>query len=67
MLWLGTMFLSVAMFSILWYAAVDLDQTWLWYVCGIVLGATMLFVFAVFEKRRENLKRIMSDMQSWEE
>jgi len=67
MLWLGTMFLSVAMFSILWYAAVDLDQTWLWYVCGIVLGATMLFVFAVFEKRRENLKRLMSDMQSWEE
>ncbi len=67
MLWLGSMFLSVAMFSILWYAAVDLDQTWLWYVCGIVLGATMLFVFAMFEKRRENLKRIMSDMQSWEE
>lgn len=67
MLWLGSMFLAVAMFSILWYAAVDLDQTWIWYVCGIVLGAMMLFVFAMFEKRREELKHIMSNLQTWEE
>jgi hypothetical protein len=67
MLWLGSMFLAVAMLSILWYAAVDLQQTWLWYVCGIVLGAAMLFVFAMFEKRKEDLKRIVSNMQSWEE
>jgi len=67
MLWLGTMFLAVAMFSILWYAAVDLEQTWIWYVCGIVLGAFMLFVFAMFEKRREELKRIVSNLQTWEE
>jgi hypothetical protein len=67
MLWLGSMFLAVAMFSILWYAAVDLNQTWLWYVCGIVLGAVMLFVFAMFEKRREELKRLMSNVQQWEE
>lgn len=67
MLWLGSMFLAVALFSILWYAAVDLNQTWIWYVCGIVLGATMLFVFAMFEKRREEVNRLMSNVQTWEE
>jgi hypothetical protein len=67
MLWLGSMFLAVALFSILWYAAVDLNQTWIWYVCGIVLGAAMLFVFAMFEKRREELKRLMTNVQTWEE
>jgi hypothetical protein len=67
MLWLGSMFLCVALFSILWYAAVDLEQTWIWYVSGIILGAIILVVFALFEKRREDLKRIMSSMQRWEE
>jgi hypothetical protein len=67
MLWLGSMFLCVALFSILWYAAVDLEQTWIWYVSGIVLGAVILVVFALFEKRREDLKRIMNSMQKWEE
>jgi hypothetical protein len=67
MLWLGSMFLCVALFSILWYAAVDLEQTWIWYVSGIILGAIILIVFALFEKRREDLKRIMSSMQQWEE
>jgi hypothetical protein len=32
-----------------------------------VLGAVMLFVFAMFEKRREELKRLMSNVQQWEE
>jgi hypothetical protein len=55
------------LFSILWYAAVDLEQTWIWYASGIVLGAIILVVFALFEKRREDLKRIMNNMQQWEE
>jgi len=67
MLWLGSMFLCVALFSILWYAAVDLEQTWIWYASGIVLGAIILVVFALFEKRREDLKRLMNNMQQWEE
>lgn len=67
MLWLGSMFLAVSMFSILWYAAVDLEQTWLWYVCGILLGAMMLFVFGLFEKRQEELKKVITGIQTWEE
>jgi hypothetical protein len=67
MLWLGSMFLCVALFSILWYAAVDLEQTWIWYASGIALGVIILVIFALFEKRREDMKRIMANMQQWEE
>ncbi len=67
MLWLGSLFLCIALFTIIWYAAVDLEQTWIWYASGIVLGILILTMFAMFEKRREDLNRIMANMQKWEE
>ena len=66
MLWLGTMFLSVAMFTVVWYAAVDLAQTWVWYVSGIVMGILILTMFALFEKRKEQLKGLVSTLQTWD-
>jgi prepilin signal peptidase PulO-like enzyme (type II secretory pathway) len=67
MLWLGSMFLCVAMFTVIWHAAVDLEQTWVWYVSGIVMGVLILTMFALFEKRREQLKALASELQTWEE
>jgi len=67
LLWLGMLFLCVAMFSIVWHAAVDLDQTWVWYATGIVMGVFILGVFAMFEKRRESLKRLVSTIQTWDD
>ncbi len=67
MLWLGSMFLCVAMFTVIWHAAVDLEQTWVWYVSGIVMGVLILTMFALFEKRREQLKGLVSKLQTWEE
>ena len=66
MLWLGSMFLCVAMFTVIWHAAVDLEQTWVWYVSGIVMGVLILTMFALFEKRREQLKGLVSKLQTWE-
>jgi hypothetical protein len=34
----------------IWHAAVNLEQTWVWYASGIVLGVAILGLFAVFEK-----------------
>ena len=47
-------FLLLDMFSMIWYAAVDLQQTWVWYVSGIVLGVVVLALFAYLEKRRNH-------------
>ena len=67
MLWLGSMFLCVAMFTVIWHAAVDLEQTWVWYLSGIVMGILILTMFALFEKRREQLKGWVSNLQTWED
>ena len=65
-LWLGLSFLAVSMMTIIWYAAVDLQQTWLWYVTGIVMGVIILAVFAVFEKRRADVLRWADKLKQWE-
>jgi hypothetical protein len=65
-LWLGLSFLAVSMMTIIWYAAVDLRQTWLWYVTGIVMGVIILAVFALFEKRRADILRWAEELKQWE-
>ena len=37
-LFLGVGFLLLDVFAMIWHAAVDLRQTWVWYASGIVLG-----------------------------
>ena len=55
-IYLGVGFLLLDLFSMIWYAAVDLEQTWVWYVSGIVLGVVVLALFAYLEKRRGHAK-----------
>jgi hypothetical protein len=64
-LYLGTTFLLVDILSILWYAAVDLQQTWIWYACGIALGAFIIALFAVFEKRRNDVLAAVQRLKEW--
>jgi hypothetical protein len=52
-LFLGVGFLFLDIFSMIWHAAVNLEQTWVWYASGIVLGVAILALFAVFEKRKK--------------
>jgi len=45
---------------------VDLAQTWLWWASGIALGAAILALFALFEKRREDVLRVVEEVKNWE-
>ena len=49
-LFLGVAFLILALTTMIWYAAVDLEQTWLWWASLIGIGILIIAVFAVFEK-----------------
>lgn len=49
---LGVAFLLLDVFAMIWHAAVNLRQTWVWYASGIVLGVFVLALFAYLEKRR---------------
>ena len=66
-LWLGMSFLLVALFTVIWYAAVDLQQTWIWYLCGIITGIAIITIFAIFEKRRNDLLKWLGGLKHWEQ
>jgi hypothetical protein len=65
-LFLGVGFLLVDVLAMIWHAAVDRAHTWLWWACGIVLGAAILALFAVFEKRRNDVVEMLERFRGWE-
>lgn len=65
-LYLGTTFLVVAIFTMIWYAAVELERTWIWWVAGIVTGVLIITLFGLFEKKRNELLRIVDHLKKWD-
>jgi hypothetical protein len=57
--------LLVVVFAQIWHAAVDRGNTWLWWVCGILLGVAILTLFAVFEKHRNEVLKVLDNMKRW--
>jgi hypothetical protein len=64
-LFLGVTFLFLDVFSQIWHAAVDRSQTWVWWASGVVLGAAILTLFALFEKRRNEVLQLIDDLRHW--
>jgi hypothetical protein len=62
----GLTFLFVVVFTMIWHAAVQRGQTWVWYVSGIILGAAILALFALFEKRRNEVVEVVQELKRWE-
>jgi hypothetical protein len=62
---LGMAFLFLVIFAQIWHAAVDHAQTWVWWASGIVLGAAILALFALFEKRRNDVLRMVDEIKRW--
>lgn len=65
-MFMGFSFLFVVVFSMIWHAAVDRYQTWIWWASGVVLGALILALFAVFEKRRNDVLQAIERVKAWE-
>jgi hypothetical protein len=65
-LFLGLSFLVVSMLTVIWHAAVDLQQTWLWYVVGIIVGIFIFAVFLVFDFKRQEILRLVDQLKTWD-
>ena len=66
LLLLGAIFLLLSIATMIWYASVNFGWTWLWYVAGIVTGATIIFMFALFEKKRSEVLRVVEGLKEWD-
>lgn len=66
LLLLGAIFLLLSIITMIWYASLNFGWTWLWYVAGIVTGATIIFMFALFEKKRTEVLRVVEGLKEWD-
>lgn len=65
-LYLGTAFLLVALMTIIWHAAIEQQRTWIMWVAGIVTGVLIIALFGLFEKRRDDVLRIVDQLKHWD-
>lgn len=65
-LFMGFAFMFLVVFSMIWHAAVDRYQTWVWWASGVALGACIIALFAVFEKRRNDILQVIEQVKQWE-
>jgi hypothetical protein len=64
-LFVGTAFLLLVVTTMIWHAGVDQRQTWILWSAGIVLGAAILALFGLFEKRRNDVLRLVEELREW--
>jgi hypothetical protein len=57
--------LSLGAFAQVWPAAVDRAQAWAWWASGIPLVAAILTLFALVEKRRNDVLRVLDAGRRW--
>jgi hypothetical protein len=65
-LFLGTAFLALSVVTMIYYASSQLHWTWIWYVAGIVLGAGIIVLFALFEKKRTEMLALVEGLKQWQ-
>jgi hypothetical protein len=65
-LYLGTAFLVVALMTIIWHAAIHQQRTWILWIAGIVTGVLIIALFGLFEKRRDDVLRVVEQLKHWE-
>jgi hypothetical protein len=65
-LFLGTSFLVLSLATIIWHATVDLDHTWLLWVTVVAAGVLILALFALFEKKRNEVLQMIEKIKQWE-
>jgi hypothetical protein len=67
-LFLGSGFLLLGLFAVIRHAALAAEDRGriVWLVAGIVVGAAIFTLFAVFEMRRNDVMRLLHKLKDWE-
>ncbi len=65
-LYFGSLFLLIAMITMVAHAHQRLDHVWPWWAFGIGLGIAILVMFGLFEKRKNEMNVIARRLKKWE-
>jgi hypothetical protein len=61
----GFLALVTVILAQIWHAAIDGQHTWVLWAFGIILGVIILAMFALFEKHRIEVLKILDNMKRW--
>lgn len=65
-LYFGSLFLLLAMITMVAHAHQRLEHVWPWWAFGIGLGIAILVMFGLFEKRKNEMNAIANRLKEWE-
>jgi uncharacterized integral membrane protein len=65
-LYLGVTFLMVDLSIMIYHAAWDLRHAWVFWAAGIAVGLAIFVLFALFEKRRNDLLHALEQFKQWQ-
>ena len=65
-LYFGSLFLLMAMITMVAHAHRSFEHVWPWWAFGIGLGIAILVMFGLFEKRKNEMKTIANQLKDWE-
>ena len=63
---LGSAFVVVAVAAMIRLAARQVQSAWPWLAAGVVLGAAIVVLFALFEKKRAEMLAMVEKLKQWE-
>ena len=65
-LYLGFVFLLMAMISMVSHAHQRFEHVWPWWAFGVGLGVAILVMFGLFEKRKNDMQAIAGRLKEWD-
>ena len=65
-LYLGVTFLGLVIVTMVRFAAVDLQKTWVLYLCCIFLGFVIFALVALYENRRDRIHAAVRQFKQWQ-
>ena len=63
--YLGVSFVLLDLVAVLEYVTFERQQTWVFWSCIVLLGAAIIALFAVFEKRRDEIQAALARFRAW--
>ncbi len=65
-LYFGSLFLLMAMITMVAHAHQSLNHVWPWWAFGIGLGIAILVMFGLFEKKKNEMQALAGSLREWE-
>ena len=65
-LFLGSGFLLLSIVTIVWHSARNIGHVWPWFVFFLALGLAILALFGFFEKKRNDVLRLVDAVRQWD-